>query len=84
MEYHIIYQIESDAVEKGTVYDLLTIEEQESKSDDFWKIWNSVAFEVDLKALRKACKKRKIPTTGSIVPFPSGSGFNNFNYEIEK
>lgn len=80
VKYHIIYLIESDEI----VYDLITLEEKESKPDDFWEIWNSVAFEVDLKALRKACKKRKILTTGSIVPFSSGSGFNNFNYEIGK
>jgi len=79
-EYHIIDLIESKG---GPVYDLLSEEEFESKSNDFWEIWNSLAFEVDLNALHKACKKRKIPTTGLVVPFSSGSGFDNFTYKVK-
>lgn len=75
MRYHIISTIEDDT------YDLLTEEEFDAQSDDFWEEWNSLAFEVDLGRLRLACKKRKITSRGTVIPFSSGSGFNNFWYE---
>lgn len=82
--YHIIYLVDS----KETVYDLLTEEEFERKTernqetDEFWETWNSAAFDIELPALRKACKKRKISQRGMVIPFPSGGGFDNFYYQV--
>lgn len=74
--FHIIYNQEDGS------YDLLTEEQVDAKSDDFWDDWQSKAFEVELGRLITACKKHGISTKGFVVPFPSGSGFNNFYYDV--
>lgn len=76
MRYHIIEHIENG------IYDLLTEKQYAAKNDDFWDIWNSLAFEVEIERLMFACKKRKISTKGTVTPFSSGSGFNNFYYDV--